>query len=183
MFQRKPETERAAFVRPTPEYPDQDQLSAYGALAFLYMRADKYKRIAFEDMRSLIQPPIDLRFYQTLNIEGVPRAAITWAFLSAAAEVKLTKGEMITPADWASGTQAWIMEVIAPYKQGNLGAKLTRSMLAAIPQVHKTVRFARFASPGKLQHVTEYRRGKAERWNSVRIPAADFQNELKVKGA
>ncbi|MGP6086822.1 toxin-activating lysine-acyltransferase [Antarctobacter jejuensis] len=159
---------------PKPEYPDRDQIAAYGALSFLYMRAPKYDRLAFSDMRLLIQPPIDLRFHFIRHIDGVPRAAITWAFLSAEAEAKLLSGQMIAPRDWASGNRAWIMEVIAPYPGSNLGAGLTRTFLKALGPDHGTARFPRFGAPGVLKHVTEFRRDGPDRWNSHRIPARDL---------
>ncbi|WP_170941088.1 toxin-activating lysine-acyltransferase [Antarctobacter heliothermus] len=159
---------------PKPEYPDQDQIAAYGAISFLYMRAAKYDRIALSDIRLLIQPPVDLRFYHVRNIEGVPRAAITWAFLSPEAEAKLINGQMIAPRDWASGKQAWIMELIAPYPGSNLGARLTKTFLKTLGPDHLTARFPRFASPGVLKHVTEFRRDGPDRWTSHRIPAREF---------
>ncbi|MBT54264.1 MAG: hypothetical protein CMF72_12820 [Mameliella sp.] len=159
---------------PKPEYPHQDQITAYGAISFLYMRAPKYDRLAFSDIRLLIQPPVDLRFYFIRQIEGVPRAAITWAFLSPEAEAKLISGQMIAPRDWASGKQAWIMEMIAPYPGSNLGSGLTRTFLKALGPNHQTVRFPRFASPGVLKHITEFRRDGADKWTSHRIPAGDI---------
>lgn len=166
-------------MQPVPEYPDTDQQLAYGALAFLYMRAPKYDRIALRDIRLLVQPPVDLRFYHVEYIEGVPRAAITWAFLSEAAEAKLIGGQMNAPAEWASGDRAWIMEVIAPYQEGNLGARITKGLLAALRPETKTIRFPRYAAPGQLRHVTEYRRRRGNKWTSKRIAAADFSADLK----
>lgn len=159
----------------TPEYPDEDQQRTYGALCFLYMRAAKYDAIALRNMRRLMQPPIDLRFYKVLYLDDVPRAAITWAYLTEEAERKLLiTGEAIAPADWAGGQNLWLMEVIAPYKEGNLGAQLTKRFLAAVKPPHDTVRFARFASPGKLKHVVEYYRADGNKWKSRRLAPSHF---------
>lgn len=158
-----------------PEYPDEAQIRAYGALSFLYMRAGKYDRISLQDIRRLIQPPVDLRFYHIQDIEGVPRAAITWAFLSAEAEARLIAGQPVAPRDWASGPKAWIMELVAPYPKSRLGSVLTRRFLNALGPDHDTARFPRFAAPGVLKHVTEFRRAGADRWTSRRLTAADLK--------
>jgi len=59
---------------------------AYGDLSFLYLRTREHERLPMKHMRYFIHPPIDLRFYQIFHIAGVPRFAITWAFLSPEAE-------------------------------------------------------------------------------------------------
>ena len=166
----------------TPEYPDSGQLEAYGALSFLYMRAPKYDRLAFQDMRRLIQPPIDLRFFHIHKVEGVPRAAITWGYLAPEVEANIAHGRGFAPSDWASGPQAWIMELIAPYKSGNFGRMLTKAYLASLKPEHMTARFARFASPGHLKHVTEFRRGADNHWSSHRISGDDFKQQLAQRG-
>ena len=92
-----PKEELAQPIQPLPEYPDADQIRAYWALSFLYMRAEKYDMLSYRSIRRLIQPPIDLRQVRILDVEGVPRAAPTFAFLSDAAEQKLIAGDMIRP--------------------------------------------------------------------------------------
>ena len=50
--------------------------------------------------------------------EGVPRSAVTWAFLSPDAERRFAAGETLRPRDWNSGPQMWVMDIVAPYGQG-----------------------------------------------------------------
>lgn len=169
------------FKNPTPEYPDTAQLAGYGGFAFLFLRTPRYANLTLDQVRSVLQPPLDLRFFHLHTIDGVPRAGITWAFLSPQAEQKILLSQRLEPVDWLSGKQVWIMDVIAPYGQG-MGALLTRRFLQQLPIEAGTVRFARYSDAGHLKHVVEYKRhpdGQAEqtaqtipdagRWRTSRL--------------
>jgi len=153
---------------PTPDFPDEAQLRAYGDFTFLYLRAQKYQNHRLRDYRLYLQPPIDLRFFRILRIEGVPRAAITWAFLNEAAEEKLRDQLPLAPSDWLSGRHVWIMELIAPFK-GTLGAKLTRIFLDGLDGDVQTVRFPRYHPTGGLKHFTEWHRTPSGKWRTKRL--------------
>jgi hemolysin-activating ACP:hemolysin acyltransferase len=161
---------------PTPEYPDESQLRAYGDFTFLFLRTEKHANHRLREYRLYFQPPIDLRLYRILRIDGVPRAGITWGFLSEAAEEKLRDQLPLAPSDWLSGPHLWIMEVIAPFG-GNLGARLTRAFLEGLPPERTNVRFPRFVrGGGGLKHFTEWYREPAGKWHSRRLRPADLKN-------
>jgi len=162
-------------AQPTPDYPDADQLRAYGDFTFLFLRSEKHANHRLRDYRLYFQPPIDLRFFKILRIDGVPRAGITWAFLNDKAEEKLRDQIPLDPSDWLSGKHVWIMEVIAPFGN-NLGAKLTKLFLDGIDPKVQTVRFPRFHRTGGLKHFTEWRRDPSGKWRTHRLKPDDLKN-------
>jgi cytolysin-activating lysine-acyltransferase len=163
------------FKLPTPEYPDAAQIAAYGGFAFLFMRTPRYDHYSLNQLRIVVQPPIDLRFYHLHQVDGVPRAGITWGYLGPEAEQKIILSQRLAPSDWLSGKQVWIMDVIAPYGQG-LGALLTRRFLDQLPTDAGTARFPRYGTTGQLKHVVEYRK-HGNRWRATRLTAENMTND------
>lgn len=115
-----------------PEFPSADAITAYGGLCFLYMHSTRHAGWSVQQLRRIVQPPIDLKQAKIFYYEGVPRAACTWAHLDDAAERQLLLGQPLTPAQWRSGPNLWLMEIIAPYEQGT-GARAFRAFMEHIP--------------------------------------------------
>jgi len=69
--------------------------------------------------------------------------------------------------------------VIAPYAEGNFGARLTRSFLNSLPESHASARLTRFQPDGRLKHLTEFTRTGENRWTSRRFSADSLQNSEK----
>lgn len=151
------------------EFPSSDAISAYGALCFLYMHSPRHSALSVQNLRRIVQPPIDLRQARIFYYEGVPRAACTWAHLDDKAEQQLLAGQPLAPAQWRSGPQLWLMEIIAPYEQGT-GAQAFRAFMKNIPSGIKNFRYARLGSSGGVRRTTESTRLDGGGWGAKILP-------------
>jgi len=143
--------------RTDPENPDRSQLAAYGALAFLYLRSERHRGVSLSAARLAIQPAIDLRFNHILEVDGVPRAAVTWAFLGPEAEAKLKAGQRLMPKDWVSGEQMWLLDIIAPYGQGT-AAHVVRWLRHNVPSTVETLKYMRIGRDNRPSKIVQIRR-------------------------
>lgn len=148
-----------------PEFPSSDKLQLYGALAFLYFHSARHRRWPVESLRLILQPPVDLDQAKIFYHEGAPRGAITWGLLDEAAEQSLLRGEMLKPAQWHSGRNFWLMEVLAPYEQGT-GTKMMRWVKDNLPDTVNTVRFRRIGPDHKPKRVIESHRLQGKTWGA-----------------
>lgn len=150
------------------ENPTEEQLQAYGALAFLYLRTDHHRDVPMRLARRMVQPPIDLGFYKVFYIDDVPRYAVTWAFLSEEAESKVMRGELLLPSEWRSGDRMWVIEIIAPYGQGT-AAHVVKWLRHSLPDTIKKVRYLRADSQHKMTRVIEVTRVQGPRWGARKL--------------
>lgn len=74
------------------EFPNREQLTGLGELAFLFLRAPNYARIAVADLRIVIEPPVDTGHFALMRQNGVPRALLTWAYMSDEVEARHLTG-------------------------------------------------------------------------------------------
>lgn len=102
--------------RREPEWPDAERLRVYGDLCFLAMRSAHHRRMSVAILRDAFEPPILLGQFKLFRFDGVPRGALTWAWLSRNAEARYLAGEGLHFADWRSGDRLWIIDLIAPYR-------------------------------------------------------------------
>ena len=148
-----------------PEFPSADAITAYGGLCFLYMHSTRHAGWSVQQLRRIVQPPIDLKQAKIFYYEGVPRAACTWAHLDDAAERQLLLGQPLTPAQWRSGPNLWLMEIIAPYEQGT-GARAFRAFMEHIPAGISSFRYARVDANGKIRRFVESTRLTDGAWGA-----------------
>ena len=158
------QTAPANLPNPTPEYPTDSQLKAYGDLMFLYMRIPKYNRVPMRIIRLNIQPPIDLNMNKVFYKDGYPRAAMTWALLGPTQEKKFLSGEGLQPSDWLSGRQLWIMDILAPYGRGS-GGDILRWLRKNVSTEHNIIRFPRVNDKLQLTRVVESIRKDEKIWS------------------
>lgn len=148
-----------------PEFPSSDKLQLYGALAFLYFHSVRHRRWPLESLRLILQPPVDLDQAKIFYHEGAPRGAITWGLLDEAAEQSLLRGEMLKPAQWHSGRNFWLMEVLAPYEQGT-GPRMIRWVKDNLPDTVDRFRFMRTGADNRLKRTVESRRLDGKSWGA-----------------
>lgn len=106
------------------EYPAEATLRAMGDATFLAMRSEHHRAMRVANLRAALEPPLVLGQYRLFRFDGVPRAMITWAWLTPAAELSYVAGGDLGPDDWAGGRSLWLIDLIAPYPR--LAAGITR---------------------------------------------------------
>ncbi|KMW60145.1 hypothetical protein AIOL_000298 [Candidatus Rhodobacter oscarellae] len=141
-------------------------------MSFLYLRSGRHQNEPLKQIRRLIQPPVDLGFYKILELDGVPRAAVLWAFLNPETEHDLVHHGRILPKSWLSGDRMWIVEIIAPYNQ-QLGATAMNWLRRAVPEDVKRVRYMR-TTPGRQNRIVEVSRGPGAIRGAKVISPADL---------
>ena len=139
------------------EYPDEAGLKAFGALCFLAFRTKTMRDLPANAVRRLLQPPVNLGFFNIMQVDNVPRAAIVWAFLNADTERRLVEHGFLDPADWLSGDRMWIIQVLAPYgpQLGGHVSKWLRGLERAVPDEIPRIRFQRVDADGNAKHIAE----------------------------
>ncbi|GGH31558.1 cytolysin-activating lysine-acyltransferase [Cribrihabitans marinus] len=98
-----------------PEFPSGAKLRVYGDTLFLAWRSAHHQQMTIANLRSALEPPIDLGQFRIFRFDDVPRGMFTWGFLGPEAEARLVSGQTLRPEDWKSGTRMWIVDLIAPY--------------------------------------------------------------------
>lgn len=159
---------------PTPEAPTPAMMRAYGDLAFLYFRSAYHRRLPVRAARLFLQPPIDLGFVHVFRNGDVPRAAVTWAFLSTEAERRFAGGEPLQPAEWRSGQSFWIVEIIAPFDEPGPGVVMRR-VVEAIAARRKGVRYLRTDESGAVRRIVESKLLPNNRLGARLISTGDLQ--------
>jgi len=103
-----------------------------GAAVMLFAASPTHRDLSIAQIEEMLRPAIQngqLRLF----LYGVrPFGLVLWAYPSAAAAQKLVTGEArLSAAEWNTGSDAWLIDVIAPFGGGNdMVAKVRRDILA-----------------------------------------------------
>lgn len=151
------------------EFPSTDQLTGIGELCFLFFRAPNARTTAVSGLRHSIEPAIDTGHFAVMRQDGVPRAAMTWAFLNAESEARFLNQGILSSQDWISGDRLWLMDMIAPYGQGSAARMLAFWHDSLKPEVREY----RFIRPGR-------RMGETRRYLARRLPNGKFGWQMMV---
>ncbi|MEY8840518.1 toxin-activating lysine-acyltransferase [Cribrihabitans sp. XS_ASV171] len=115
--------------RPLPdvEVPSPEKLRIYGDMSFLAFRSSRHSRMSVGQLRTYLEPAIEFGQFRVFRFDDVPRAMITWAYMGPDSIRKLIEGAPLEPADWRSGPDLWVIDLIAPYRR--LTGQLVRWMM------------------------------------------------------
>ena len=94
------------------------KLPALGPVAWLYMQAPGRKHSFLADLEWLAMPPLVLGQCKLYMKDEAPLAFASWAFLSADAASRYAATGKLAPADWKSGDEAWLIDLVAPFGGG-----------------------------------------------------------------
>jgi hemolysin-activating ACP:hemolysin acyltransferase len=167
----------SAAPTPIPDRPVDRQLTAYGAFTYLYMNSPTHRRVSVDVMRAQLRPAVEKNFYRIVNDQhGVPRAGLTWAFLSDDAEARLRAGHMLAPEEWASGRNVWLMEFLAPFGQGS-GMSVLRWLRDTAPDDMDRLRYTRFKPQNDRARVVEIHRRAQGRFGAKLLETYQLSGE------
>lgn len=95
------------------------KLPLLGPIAWLMLQQSATRNILLGDLEWRVMPALVLD-QARLHVRGdAPLALLTWARLSAEAAARYRlPPHRLAPADWRSGEEIWLVDVIAPYGGG-----------------------------------------------------------------
>lgn len=89
---------------------------AFGQIVWLMTQSPQHRDLSVSDLEWLVMPPVLLRQFKVFLKDGKPIAVILWARFSPEAEKRFTNDRRSMQfGDWASGMQAKIIDIIAPF--------------------------------------------------------------------
>ena len=92
------------------------KLPMLGPVAWLLMQQSATRHTFLSDLEWRVLPPMVLDQAKLYMKDNMPIAFISWAKLSPdAAERFRQPPHRLAPADWQSGEQAWIVDLVAPF--------------------------------------------------------------------
>ncbi|MEY8843003.1 toxin-activating lysine-acyltransferase [Cribrihabitans sp. XS_ASV171] len=142
-----------------PNHPSQRTVTEFGAVCFLAARSKRLQGFPVGALSHWWDMPLALGQYWVFRHEGVPRAAISWAALSSEAERRyVVERKGLTPQDWRSGPQIWVIDWIAPFQIKGLNAQLRRWLATSGFPKAETVRFMRLSPEGETRYILEIQR-------------------------
>lgn len=98
---------------------DAIRMAAFGHACWLMARSGPHKHLFFADADWLVMPPIILNQYRLWVRNGIPYAFASWAALGAEAADRMSKGvRRLSPAEWKSGDELWLVDFVAPFGGG-----------------------------------------------------------------
>jgi len=108
------------------------KLPLLGPALWLYAR-DAQRRFTFlADIDWRLMPPLVLDQCRLYSKIEVPWAFVTWAFVSDAVDQRLrSTAPIIAPHEWKSGSNPWLIDVVAPF--GDLESVAKEGAAAVAP--------------------------------------------------
>jgi cytolysin-activating lysine-acyltransferase len=87
----------------------------FGEIVWLMTQSASHRHFAIADLEWMVMPALPLAQYRLFHHEGRPIGAALCAFLSAAAEAKLSLTPVrLRPDVWKSGDRCWPVDMIMP---------------------------------------------------------------------
>lgn len=123
------------------------KLPVLGPALWLYAR-DAQRRYTFlADIDWRLMPPMVLDQCRLYSKAELPWAFVTWAFVADAVDQRLrSTSPIIAPHEWKSGSHPWLIDVVAPFGDGEATALEVAKLIAPA----KTVRAWLPDSKGQL---------------------------------
>ncbi|MDO8608523.1 MAG: toxin-activating lysine-acyltransferase [Phaeospirillum sp.] len=144
----------AAMEPPRPlAGPSPIQAQVFADVVALMAASPPHKYLFLTDLEWLVMPPLMLGQCSLVRREGRPFAFVSWAFLGSEAAARMTQPQLrLRPADWKSGDEAWIIDVVAPFG----GAEVALKEVKARTFADRKVKALQPAPDGKGLAVMEW---------------------------
>ncbi|MEQ5872117.1 toxin-activating lysine-acyltransferase [Sagittula sp. NFXS13] len=91
-------------------------ITLLGEITFLALQSPLHRRYALRSLDARFVVPVRLDQYRMYRVKAGPLAVATWAYVSDEMDARLREGDhALSPDDWQSGDNLWIMELIIPF--------------------------------------------------------------------
>jgi cytolysin-activating lysine-acyltransferase len=116
------------------------KIPALGAVAWLMMQQSNTKHIFLNDLEWRVMPALALDQAKLYMRDSFPVAYVSWAKLNeaCAARYKQTPHHL-APADWKSGDQVWLVDVITPFGGAKEVLQDLRANVFAGQSIHQLI--------------------------------------------
>lgn len=92
------------------------QLPLLGAVSWLMLAAPQTRQVRMEELEWRVMPALMLHQARIYLREETPVAFASWAWLSPAVAHRHAAGAgELLPAEWKSGDEPWIIDLLAPF--------------------------------------------------------------------
>lgn len=92
------------------------KIPVLGAVAWLMMQQPGVRHTLLSELDWRVMPPLVLEQAKLYMRDNAPVAYVSWALLSeATAQRYMTAPHHLTAADWKSGDQVWIIDLVTPF--------------------------------------------------------------------
>jgi len=124
--------------------------AALGEITWLLTQSPNHRHALFlADLEWLVMPPLRHGQYRLFYNEGKPVGVALWAWVDEAGASRLANGARLPVQGWRSGSELWLVELIAPSGgQQAMLDNLTGTVLAG-----RKFRFLRTLPDGKREVV------------------------------
>jgi cytolysin-activating lysine-acyltransferase len=89
-----------------------------GPIAWLYMNSPQHRNQFIADLEWRVMPALVLDQAKLYMRDEAPVGYASWAFLSAEAAERYRATGRLAPGDWKSGSEAWLIDLVAPFGGG-----------------------------------------------------------------
>lgn len=87
-----------------------------GEITWVLSQHRSHRYMFLADLEWLVMPPVLAGQYRIFRTEEGPIGVALWAYLSDKAEKRISEGlGRVAPAEWRSGANLWIIDLIAPF--------------------------------------------------------------------
>jgi cytolysin-activating lysine-acyltransferase len=94
------------------------KLPLLGPIAWLYMNSPQHRNQFIADLEWRVMPALVLDQAKLYMRDEAPVGYASWAFLSAEATERYRATGRLAPGDWKSGSEAWLIDLVAPFGGG-----------------------------------------------------------------
>lgn len=92
------------------------KLPVLGAVSWLMMQQAGLRHTLLSELEWRVMPPLVLEQAKLYMRDGAPVAYVSWALLSeASAQRYRSAPHHLTAADWKSGDQVWMIDLVTPF--------------------------------------------------------------------
>ncbi len=94
------------------------KLPLLGPIAWLCMNSPQHRNQFIADLEWRVMPALVLDQAKLYMRDEAPVAYASWAFLSPEVAERYRATGRLAPGDWKSGSEAWLIDLVAPFGGG-----------------------------------------------------------------
>lgn len=118
-----------------------------GEIIWLMTRSNNHRYFFISDLEWMVLQPVSLGQFRVFHGEEFPVGVFFWAYVNEEVDKRLSEGIVrLSPEDWKSGDQLWLVDVIAPF--GNVQQMIDDLIKNVFPK--KTFKYLQRNDKGEL---------------------------------